>query len=109
VAVKDFYGRFAAVIAFILLGVIVGALLGLRWAVLALLPAGVVMLVAIAGAGALFGSTIWWIASATLLSIVGLQIGYLMAAVLRYTASPAVGALVQRELRPADEPRMRAP
>ena len=108
-AIKVSYGRFAAVIAFILLGTIVGALLGLRWAVLALLPAGVIMLVAIGGAAAVLGSTIWWIASATALSIVGLQIGYLMAAVLRYTAPPAVDVLVQGELRPGDEPRMRAP
>jgi hypothetical protein len=109
VAIKVSYGRFAAVIAFILLGMIVGALLGLRWAVLALLPAGVIMLVAIGGAAAVLGSTIWWIAAATLLSMIGLQIGYLMAAVLRYAAPPSVGVLVQGELGPGDEPRMRAP
>ena len=85
---------------------LIGAMLGLRFKVLILVPAIVIGSAATLGAGMTHSNSLWSILLAMVLVISALQIGYLGGAVIRFVSgarvhkdSPGIIAAVQRPPR----------
>jgi hypothetical protein len=87
--------------------ILTGAMLGLRFKVLILVPATVIGSAATLGAGMTHSNSLWSILLAIVLVISALQMGYLGGAVIRFVSagarvrkdSPGIIAAVQRPAR----------
>ena len=66
--------------------ILVGTALGMRFKALILLPTTAIGLAAITAAGAVRGSGLTSIVVEALLTIIGLQVGYLLGLTIRYVA-----------------------
>lgn len=65
----------------------IGAILGLRFTVLVLVPAMIVSSIAIFGIGIAYGDSPWSMVIAVLLAITALQIGYLAGSVIQFVVA----------------------
>ncbi len=74
---------------FAIMTTLIGAMLGLRFKVLILVPAIVTSFLAIFGIGIAHGVGLWASLLATLLTITTLQIGYLAGAAVRFGVARA--------------------
>jgi len=90
-----------------MMAIIIGALLGLRFKVLILVPAIVIGAVTTLGIGMAHGASVWVTLLAAILTITALQMGYLGGAVTRFVIagvrvrkdSSGVIAVTQRSAR----------
>jgi xanthosine utilization system XapX-like protein len=80
--VQSFVNRLMIAVAIV--GLLLGAVLALRFKVFVLAPTVLVMLSIIGIGGILRSETVWWMASAILVGATSLQFGYLGGSVLHF-------------------------
>jgi len=80
---------------------VVGAILGLRFKVLVLLPATLATGVVIAAVSVSTGTGVWWTVILTVMGVTLLQIGYLGGAAISLLSGASAAAPVRRSAQPS--------
>jgi hypothetical protein len=92
------------VLSLLIIGVLVGAVLGLRFKLVVLVPAIGFACAIIAAYGLGHDNSAWWLALAMIVITASIQVGYLGGFILRSVAKQ-VGAFLFRVFRFAKRPR----
>jgi hypothetical protein len=82
---------------------VVGAVLGLRFKVLVLVPATLATGIVIATVSVSTGTEVWWTVILTVMGVTLLQLGYLGGAAISLWSGANAGALFGARRSPADE------
>jgi hypothetical protein len=92
------------VLSLLIIGVLVGAGLGLRFKLIVLVPAIGFACAVIAAYGLEHGNGGWWLVLAMIIITISIQVGYLVGFILR-SLTRVVGAFLFRVFRFAKRPR----